>query len=166
MNLIAELQQDLKTEYEITQKFFELYPEDKNDWKPNPKSMSFKVLATHIAEIFGWPKFIMETDGLDFAETPYTQPDIKTREAMKQKLKEDYEVGAETLRNLKPEDFDGRWNIRSGEMIFADWSKYQAIMQSFKQISHHRAQLGVYYRLNGIFVPGSYGPSADEMEKA
>jgi uncharacterized damage-inducible protein DinB len=27
---------------------------------------------------------------------------------------------------------------------------------------HHRAQLGVYYRLLGIPVPGSYGPSADE----
>jgi uncharacterized damage-inducible protein DinB len=28
---------------------------------------------------------------------------------------------------------------------------------------HHRAQLGVYFRLNGILVPGCYGPSADEM---
>ena len=28
---------------------------------------------------------------------------------------------------------------------------------------HHRAQLGVYFRLNNIPVPGSYGPSADEM---
>ena len=27
---------------------------------------------------------------------------------------------------------------------------------------HHRAQLGVYYRLLGIPVPGLYGPSADE----
>jgi uncharacterized damage-inducible protein DinB len=28
---------------------------------------------------------------------------------------------------------------------------------------HHRAQLGVYYRLLAIPVPGVYGPSADEM---
>jgi uncharacterized damage-inducible protein DinB len=27
---------------------------------------------------------------------------------------------------------------------------------------HHRAQLGVYYRLLDIAVPGLYGPSADE----
>ena len=27
---------------------------------------------------------------------------------------------------------------------------------------HHRAQLSVYYRLNGIPVPGMYGPSADD----
>lgn len=164
MNLIEELQQDLTTEFEITQKFFALYPEDKNDWKPHPKSMSMKVLSTHIAEIFGWPKFIMETEGLDFAETPYSQPDIRTKAEMTDKLKTEYETGAEVLKKLKFEDFDGRWNIRSGEMIFADWSKYQALMQMFKQITHHRAQLGVYYRLNDIFVPGSYGPSADEME--
>lgn len=27
---------------------------------------------------------------------------------------------------------------------------------------HHRAQLGVFLRLNDIPVPSSYGPSADE----
>ena len=35
---------------------------------------------------------------------------------------------------------------------------------ALNQITHHRAQLGVYYRLNEIPVPGSYGPSADESE--
>jgi uncharacterized damage-inducible protein DinB len=29
---------------------------------------------------------------------------------------------------------------------------------------HHRAQLGVYFRLNDIPVPAIYGPSADEEE--
>jgi uncharacterized damage-inducible protein DinB len=29
---------------------------------------------------------------------------------------------------------------------------------------HHRAQLGVYLRLNEIKLPGMYGPSADEMK--
>jgi uncharacterized damage-inducible protein DinB len=30
-------------------------------------------------------------------------------------------------------------------------------------VVHHRGQLTVYYRLNGIPVPGMYGPSADEQ---
>jgi len=29
-------------------------------------------------------------------------------------------------------------------------------------VIHHRAQLTVYFRLNGIPVPALYGPSADE----
>jgi uncharacterized damage-inducible protein DinB len=28
---------------------------------------------------------------------------------------------------------------------------------------HHRAQLGVYYRLLGVPVPITYGPTADEQ---
>jgi uncharacterized damage-inducible protein DinB len=28
---------------------------------------------------------------------------------------------------------------------------------------HHRAQLGVYFRLNDVKVPGNYGPTADEQ---
>jgi uncharacterized damage-inducible protein DinB len=29
---------------------------------------------------------------------------------------------------------------------------------------HHRAQLGVYFRLLDVAVPGLYGPSADENQ--
>ena len=29
-------------------------------------------------------------------------------------------------------------------------------------IVHHRAQLGVYLRMNDVPVPGMYGPSADD----
>jgi uncharacterized damage-inducible protein DinB len=31
---------------------------------------------------------------------------------------------------------------------------------------HHRAQLGVYFRLMDVAVPGLYGPSADEGSPA
>ncbi len=33
----------------------------------------------------------------------------------------------------------------------------------FSHLSHHRAQPGVYLRLNDIPLPGTYGPSADEQ---
>ena len=39
-----------------------------------------------------------------------------------------------------------------------------AVFRSFvmSHTIHHRAQLGVYLRLNNIPVPAIYGPSADE----
>ena len=39
-----------------------------------------------------------------------------------------------------------------------------AVLRSFlmNHTIHHRAQLGVYLRLNDVPVPGMYGPSADE----
>jgi uncharacterized damage-inducible protein DinB len=125
--------------------------------------MSMKTLVVHVVEIFAWPDTIMNTEFLDFADTPYTQPEIKTRSELQKKLEEDYQKGAATLNNLTPEKLDGKWDIRQGDMIFQEWSKYGAIRHSLNQITHHRAQLGVYYRLNDIFVPGSYGPSADEQ---
>ena len=39
-----------------------------------------------------------------------------------------------------------------------------AVLRSFvmNHSIHHRAQLGVYLRLNDVAVPSIYGPSADE----
>nr|WP_258455188.1 hypothetical protein [Aequorivita sp. CIP111184] len=51
----------------------------------------------------------------------------------------------------------------NGQKIM-EWSKYGAIRHGLNQITHHRAQLGIYYRLLDIPVPGSYGPSADETK--
>ena len=34
---------------------------------------------------------------------------------------------------------------------------------SYNQTVHHRAQLEVFLRLLNVPIPGSYGPSADEM---
>lgn len=162
MHIIDELQKELKEEYETTKRFLEHYPDGKNDWKPHQKSMSLKQLATHIVEIFAWPQIIVNTEYLDFADNAYEQPDLPGKAELQQKLEEDYKKGAKTLKDLKPEQLDGSWDIRQGDQVFMKWSKYGAIRHALNQITHHRAQLGVYYRLNDIFVPGSYGPSADD----
>ncbi len=162
MDLIEELQKELKSEYEITKKFVDRYPDDKNGWRPHKKSMTMKGLATHLVEIFAWPETIINTEFIDFGKTPYKQPDLETRAQVQQKLEEDYKKGATTLKSLAPEKLDGKWDIRQGDVIFQEWSKYGALRHAFEQITHHRAQLGVYYRLNDIPVPASYGPSADE----
>ncbi len=36
---------------------------------------------------------------------------------------------------------------------------------TMNHLIHHRAQLGVYLRLNNVPVPATYGPSADEGGK-
>ena len=42
-------------------------------------------------------------------------------------------------------------------------SRHQQIADTFTHLAHHRGQLTVYLRLNGVAVPAIYGPSADEM---
>ena len=49
-----------------------------------------------------------------------------------------------------------------GKAIF-EGPRFLAYRQMFlNHLVHHRAQLGVYLRLNGVPVPAIYGPSADE----
>jgi len=53
--------------------------------------------------------------------------------------------------------------MKAGDQIFFSLPRI-AVLRSFvmNHIIHHRAQMGVYLRLNDIPLPGIYGPTADE----
>ena len=162
MKTVLNLRKELEKEYETTKKFFEVYPEDKNEYRPHEKSMKMMSLATHIAEIFGWPDYMMTTEKLDFDAGDYQPTFLHTKAELQEKLEEDYKKSIVMFENMQEADLEGRWTMNMGEHVIADFNKYEAIRHAFNQITHHRAQLGVYYRLNDIPVPGSYGPSADQ----
>lgn len=163
MNTLSQLKQELQQEHQITKKFIEKFPEGKNDYAPHEKSMKLMQLATHVAEIFGWPGFIINTSVLDFAAGDYQPTFLDTKAQLLQKLEEDYQQSVSVLNEISEEKLNERWQMKMGEQVLSDWDKYEAIRHSMNQITHHRAQLGVYYRLLEIPVPGSYGPSADEQ---
>ncbi len=162
MENLPQLRKELTEEYETTKRFFAEFPEGMNDYTPHEKSMKLMTLATHIAEIFGWPHFMMNTEKLDFAAGDYKPTFLNSRAELLEKLENDYQKSRETLEKIKEEDLEGRWSINMGEKVLNEFSKYGAIRHALNQVTHHRAQLGVYYRLNDIQLPGSYGPSADE----
>ena len=55
------------------------------------------------------------------------------------------------------------WTLSVGEKKFYDGPRVGALRRMMMHhIIHHRAQLGVYLRLNNVAVPSVYGPSADE----
>jgi uncharacterized damage-inducible protein DinB len=67
------------------------------------------------------------------------------------------------LTTAKDEQFLEPWSlINKGQTIFT--MPKVAVFRTFvmNHLIHHRAQLGVYLRLNDIPVPSIYGPSADE----
>ena len=162
MENLPQLRKEFTEEYETTKRFFAEFPEGMNDYAPHEKSMKLMTLATHIAEIFGWPDYMMNTEKLDFAAGDYKPTFLNSRAELLEKLENDYQKSRETLEKIKEEDLEGRWSINMGEKIINEFSKYGAIRHALNQVTHHRAQLGVYYRLNDIPLPGSYGPSADE----
>lgn len=57
-------------------------PADRMGWQPNPKSMTIKALATHLAEIPLMIQFALEPDNWDFTDEPNNQADFPTADAL------------------------------------------------------------------------------------
>ncbi len=65
--------------------------------------------------------------------------------------------------NLSDAEFMQPWTLEANGQKFFTMPK-AAVLRGFilSHMIHHRAQLGVYLRLNDIPHPSMYGPSADE----
>ena len=142
----------------------ERMPADRFDWQPHAKSMSISRLTSHIADIFGWISMILKTDELDFAISEMPPQFFNTKEVLAC-FEANYAGARACLEAADEAELDKPWTMRNGDMIFFTQSKAEVIRMSFSQIIHHRAQLGVFLRLLNVAIPGSYGPSADEMEQ-
>lgn len=154
---------ELDAEAVTTRKMLERVPADKFDWKPHPKSMTLRQLATHVAELPSWIAMALTTNELDFANNPYTPEVINSTGELLAYFERTLADGRAHLLSAREELLDEPWTLRNGEQIYDTSPKGDVIRMSFSQIIHHRAQLGVFLRLLDIPIPGSYGPSADEM---
>lgn len=157
------LLREMDQEAEITRKMLACVPDDKYDWKPHEKSMTMRRLTTHIADIPSWVEMAICDDELDFANTTHQEPVINDTRELLNYLEESITKGRAALTNIKDEQYGQEWIMRSGDQVYAVYTKGEVIRMAYNQITHHRAQLGVYLRLLDIPIPGSYGPSADEM---
>ena len=163
MSLIKFFLKQLDDEAKTTRKMLSIVPDDKYDWKPHPKSMTLRSLATHIAELPSWITMILTTSELDFATSPYTPQIINNTVDLLKYFEEKLADGKAHLEAAKEEQLDESWTLRNGKDIYDKSPKSEVIRMTMSQIIHHRAQLGVYLRLLNIPIPGSYGPSADDM---
>lgn len=163
MSRIDLFLKELNEQALVTRKMLERVPTDKFGWQPHPKSMTIKRLATHIAELPSWVTMALTTDELDFERNPYLPVDVNTTDELLAYFERSLEDGRSHLTAEYENVLDKGWTLRSGEQIFSVDPKADVIRMSINQIIHHRAQLGVFLRLLDIPIPGSFGPSADEM---
>ena len=133
------------------------------DFKPHAKSMSLGKLAPHVAELAGFGLTILTTPELDFATSTRTRLPFESAE----QLVKAFDAGAETVRTALTKTPDSAWTESwklsfQGKPIFSG-PRFLAYRQMFlNHLVHHRAQLGVYLRLNDKPLPATYGPSADD----
>lgn len=165
MDTQKELIAEFNTEVENTRKILNAIPESADfTWKPHEKSMTLGRLAGHVAELTGdWPLHTIEMDRLDW--NPADRPKVPESKAEVLEVFEANSPKARTaLEGFDPANWDRHWIFAAGDQVYIDQPKYQ-VWRSFvvNHLVHHRAQLGAYIRILGGKLPGTYGPSADEM---
>lgn len=149
-----------------TRKTLERVPDDKHGWKPHPKSGSMGWLANHIATMVGWTADAIEKDSFDVSPAggpPPAMPKTDNRNQLLEVFDSSVARARAAIAGASDERLMQPWSLLSGGKPIFTMPRV-AVLRSFvmNHVIHHRAQLGVYLRLNDIPVPSIYGPSADE----
>lgn len=150
-----------------TRRSLERIPEDKFDWKPHPKSPTLAWLAGHLGNIPSWAVIGLEQDSFDMSPPggPPPRPALpQSRQEALAMFEKNVSAARSALAAANDAHLGQPWSLLSGGQTVMTLPRL-AVVRSFvlNHIIHHRAQLGVYLRLNDVPVPAIYGPSADEQ---
>jgi len=159
------LLQDYDIEMKMTRRILERVPEDNPEYKCHEKSMPLGKLTMHVATLPAFGKTILTTPSLNMADPAAKWPDhtFTTRDY----ALVTFDAAASDCRAALAACTDAQlaepWKFSFGDHVISSSPRSLAYRHMcFNHLIHHRAQLGVYLRLNNIPVPGVYGPSADE----
>jgi len=152
---------DLESELKTTRRFLESVPDGQDDWRPHAKSKSLGELANHVAQLPGFGILMLTQDEY----VGGTRKEVRATSSAERVAIFD-EVSGELrrlIKGLKWEAAMSPWTLKFGDRVVASAPRANLLRSAFiSHSAHHRAQLGVYFRLLDVPVPGSYGPTADE----
>ncbi len=156
--LLAEFDHETAT----ARRLLERIPDDRLDWTPHERSMTLGALAAHIGALPQWGDAILNRPHVDLAATPTTTPPAASRaDALTT-----FDANVKSTRAMLDKtdaELTAYWTLRRGDQELFTMPRATAFRTFvLYHLVHHRGQLSVYLRLNGIPVPSIYGPSADE----
>jgi uncharacterized damage-inducible protein DinB len=138
-------------------------PAGKADFVPHPKSTPLGKLAPHIAQLASLGVTILTEPGLDFSQRSYTPLPFESAAQLVRVFDDAVVQVRRALTDVPDDAWTEPWQLLfQGKPLFTG-TRFLAYREMFiNHLVHHRAQLGVYLRLNNEPVPATYGPSADE----
>ena len=162
MSLVDALLPEFDHEMTVTRKVLERVPDGQFDWKPHQKSMSLGQLAQHVATIPTWGKVAMTQEAFDLAGNPQAAQ-LPTCTEILSLFDRNVSDARAALVGRGDGEMMAQWTLKRGAHTLFSMPR-ASVWRSFvmNHLIHHRAQLGVYLRLNDVAVPSIYGPSADE----
>ena len=157
--LLPEFDQEMKK----TRAMLERVPEGKQDYKPHEKSMGLGKLAAHVARMPEYANMILTTPSLDAGTGDQKPLVMESRE----QLLADFDAGTKqahhAISSSSDQQWEAKWKFSYKGHDISNESRVLTYRTMFlNHLIHHRAQLGVYLRLNDVPLPGTYGPSADD----
>jgi uncharacterized damage-inducible protein DinB len=163
MSLNDFLLSEFDAEMKRTRSTLERVPSDKKDFAPHPKSMPLGKLAPHVAQLAGFGEQILTTSAIDLSQRKPGQAPPETAQQLVTTMNEGAAKARAALQKITDQGWNDPWKLTMGDTVLFQGPRFQAYRAMFlNHLIHHRAQLGVYLRLNEIAVPSIYGPSADE----
>ncbi|MBZ5629987.1 MAG: DinB family protein [Acidobacteriia bacterium] len=166
MAIAQSLLPEFEMEMANTRRTLERVPDERFEFKPHPKSGSMGWLAGHLANLPLWAAMTLQQDSLDIAPAggqPFKLPETKNTKQVLEVFDRHVAEARKGIAAASDEQLMRPWSLlKTGQTIMT--MPKIAVLRSFvlNHIIHHRAQMGVYLRLNDIPVPSIYGPSADE----
>jgi len=148
--------QGLRNEMELTKKVIAAIPEDKRDYRPDPKARTAWELAWHLA--CADVQMTDEVADQKFTMEPRFKDEPKSVAALVDWYDANFKRAINRVQAMTPEqlctpvDFYGAFNFPV--VMYLGFVNNHSV--------HHRGQLSVYLRPMGSKVPQIYGGSADE----
>jgi uncharacterized damage-inducible protein DinB len=165
MKITELLRAQLEAEADRTRRALERTPEGRDDWKPHEKSMTLGRLAMLVARMPSWLAMMIKQDELDLKPpggSNIDQRPLRTAAELVKALDEGVAQARDALASVTDEHLLKPWRLLVAGQVVSQDARHVVLRDTFMHLSHHRGQLTVYLRLNGVPVPAIYGPSADD----
>src|SRR5690606_562115 len=128
----------------------ETMPEDKYDFKATPESMSFAENLMHIGWAMDWhsQSLMGGREARDYNTDTELKVTSKSKKEMIAKIDETFDKTVEFISNFDINKLEERLDY-----FGSDRTKRQVLLILADHITHHRGQMLVYMRLNGLVPP-------------
>lgn len=150
-------------EMAMTRRVLERVPDEQFAWKPHDKSFSMGGLATHLSQLPHWGRQILSQESYDLASASTKAAERQTRAEVLDNFDHHVRDVRTALVGSSDAELQAIWTLKRGGHTVLSMPRLQAL-NSFliHHVIHHRGQLTVYLRLQGVPLPPIYGPTADE----
>ena len=149
-NFIKEYLERLEKSKEYLILVAETMPEDKYNFKATPESMSFSENLMHIGWAMDWhsESLMGGREARDWNTDIELKVDKKSKKEMIATIEKTFDKTIEFISNFDINRLEERLDY-----FGADRTKRQVLLLLADHITHHRGQMLVYMRLNGLKPP-------------